>query len=146
MHFEPNNTIVKLCAEGMNKEADGKNEEASLLFEKAWNEASNDQERFIAAHYLARHQKNVDDKLKWDQLALELALKSDVESVKAYYPSLYLNVAKCYEDLGNMEFARRNYEVANSYAMFLPEDGYGKMIKSGIASGIARMSGSIRID
>ena len=140
MVFDPNNSVVKLCAEGMNKEAEGENEEASLFFEKAWNEACNDQERFIAAHYLARHQNDVNNKLKWDQQALEIALRIEDASVKAYYPSLYLNVAKCYEDLGNMELAKRNYSLASSFTQFLAEDGYGKMIKAGIASGIARMA------
>lgn len=141
MVLDPDNSVVKLCAEGMNKETQGENEKASLLFEKAWNEASNDQERFIAAHYLARHQKDVDSKLKWDHLALDLALKIEDASMKAYFPSLYLNVAKCYEDLGNLELAKINYDLASSFAKFLPEDGYGKMIKSGITSGIARISG-----
>lgn len=140
MAFDPNNSIVKLCAEGMSKESEGKNEEALLLYEKAWNEASNNQERFIAAHYVARHQQDVNNKLQWDQQALDLALQIDDDSAKAHYPSLYLNVAKCYEDLGSPELAKRNYDLADFYAKFLPEDGYGKMIRSGIASGIARIS------
>ena len=120
MVFDPNNSIVKLCAEGMNKEAEGKNEEASLLFEKAWNEASNVPERFIAAHYFARHQSDVHNKLKWDLQALDLALKMEDTSVKAYYPSLYLNVAKCYEDLRNMESAKKNYDLPTLFTKILP--------------------------
>lgn len=139
MLFDPENNIVKLCAQGMTKEGEGNNEEALLLFEKAWKKAGNDQERFIAAHYVARYQNEVASKLKWDQLALDFALKIEDANIKAYYPSLYLNIAKCYEDLGDRGLAKRNYELADGFAQFLPDDGYGKMIRSGIASGMERI-------
>ena len=42
MHFDPNNPIIKLCAEGMMLEGEGKNEEALVLFQQAWNESTND--------------------------------------------------------------------------------------------------------
>lgn len=58
MQFDPNNHVVKPCANGMDKEGQGKLEEASSLFFQAWNEATNDFEKFTAAHYVARHQKN----------------------------------------------------------------------------------------
>jgi tetratricopeptide (TPR) repeat protein len=137
MNFDPNNPIVKLCAKGVSLE--GKPEEASRLFVQAWNEATNDAEKFIAAHYLARHQRSVEDKLKWDETALDLALNINDDSANAAYPSLYLNIAKCYEDLGKVEQARKNYDLALSFAHVLPDDGYGKMIRAGIYSGIERV-------
>jgi tetratricopeptide (TPR) repeat protein len=139
MQFDPANHIVKLCAEGMNLEGNGKSGEAYKLFQRAWNEATNDFEKFTSAHYVARHQKSVNDKLKWDTAALHLGLKINDENIKSNYPSLYLNVAKCYEDLGDSDQARENYDLALSFANLLPDDGYGKMIKSGIANGINRM-------
>src|SRR5664279_985496 len=101
MEFSPNNNIVKLCLQGMGMEEKGKPEEASTLFLQAWNEATNDFEKFIAAHYVARHQKNVSDKLKWLETCLQFALKIKDDTVKSAFPFLYLNIAKCYEDLGN---------------------------------------------
>jgi len=77
MQYDKNNNIVKLCASGMELEAQRKNTEALELFFQAWMEASNDIEKFTAAHYVARHQNNTLDKLKWDQTALRLALKLD---------------------------------------------------------------------
>ena len=50
MHFEPDNKIVKLCARGMDMEGEGKNEEASKVFLQAWEQASDDKEKFTAAH------------------------------------------------------------------------------------------------
>lgn len=61
METDPNNEIVKLCAQGMDLEGKGKKEEAMMLFEKAWNSPNNTKEKFIAVHYVARHQKNVSD-------------------------------------------------------------------------------------
>jgi len=139
MHFEPDNKIVKLCARGMDMEGEGKNEEASKVFLQAWEQASDDKEKFTAAHYVARHQKSVADKLVWDEIALNLALKIKDDSVKGAYPSLYLNIAKGYEDLKEFEKATKNYEMALIYANFLNEDGYGKMIKGGVENGLERI-------
>jgi tetratricopeptide (TPR) repeat protein len=77
--------------------------------------------------------------LKWDEIALQSALKINDDNVKEAYPSLYLNIAKCYEDLNDFSNARKNYESALSFTNLLPDDGYGNMIKSGIANGIERV-------
>ncbi|HEY1040139.1 MAG TPA: rRNA adenine methyltransferase [Bacteroidia bacterium] len=140
MQFDPNNNIVKLCAEGMNLEGKGKSQEAAALFLQAWNEASNDFEKFTSAHYVARHQKTVSDKLKWDEIALSFALKTNDEQLKGAYPSLYLNIAKCYEDLEDFSNARINYDLAKSFTHVLPDDGYAQMIKAGIDNGIKRVT------
>ena len=99
----------------MDLEEKGKPEEASRLFLQAWNEATNDFEKFIAAHYVARHQKNVSDKLKWLETVLQLALKINNDSVKGAFASLYVSIAKCYEDLNDLNNAKKNYELANSF-------------------------------
>lgn len=115
MEFDPNNKIVKLCIQGMGMEENGKPEEASKLFLQAWEEGTNDFEKFIAAHYIARHQKNVTDKLKWLETALQFALKINNNIVTAAFPSLYLNIARCYEDLSDPDNAKKNYELAGSF-------------------------------
>ncbi|GAL86147.1 rifampin ADP-ribosyl transferase [Sporocytophaga myxococcoides] len=139
MLFDPNNHVIKLCAQGMNLEGEGKREEALKLFQMAWDDAINNLEKFTSAHYIARHQRNISEKLKWDEIALVLALKVNDENVKGLYPSLYLNIGKCHEDLNDIDNAKKNYELAHSFIHFLPDDGYGKMIKDGIMNGIARV-------
>jgi tetratricopeptide (TPR) repeat protein len=139
MQFDPNNNVVKLCAKGMDMEGKGDHEGASDLFIQAWNEATNDVEKFTAAHYVARHQKSIADKLKWDETALQLALNINDDTIKGAYPSLYLNIAKCYEDLNDFDNARKNYTLALSFTGQLTDDGYGKMIKEGIMNGIKRV-------
>ena len=46
--FNPNNKLIQLLLQGMGMEDSGKPEEASLLFSKAWSEATADFEKFIA--------------------------------------------------------------------------------------------------
>src|SRR4051812_23246302 len=116
MEFDVNNNVIKLCVQGMDVEGKGKPEEAGKIFLQAWNEATNDFEKFIAAHFVARHQKNIRDKLKWLETALQFALKINNDNVKDAFPSLYLNIAKCYEDLGDTENAKKNNELAISFA------------------------------
>lgn len=76
----------------------------------------------------------------WDNTALEFALKIDDSSIKLYYPSLYLNIAKCYEELEDYDNAKINYQKALLYENNLPANGYGEMIKAGISNGITRVS------
>ena len=115
MEFNPNNNVVKLCVQGMDMEGKGRPEEASRIFLQAWNEATNDFEKYIASYHVARHQKNVHDKLKWFETALEFALKINNDSVRSAFPSLYLKIAKCYEDLSEPDNAKRHYELSNSF-------------------------------
>lgn len=115
MEFNPNNKIVKLCLQGMDMEGKDKPEEASRLFLQAWNEATDDLEKFIAAYYVARHQENILGKLKWLETALQFALEINDDSVKGAFPSLYSNIAKCYEALSDPDNAKKNYELATSF-------------------------------
>ena len=116
MEFNPNNNVVKLCLQGMAMEEKGKPEEASKLFLQAWNEAIYDFEKFIAAHYVARHQNNVSDKLKWLETDLQLALNINDDTIKSALPALYQNIARCYEELNNPAEAKKNYELATALA------------------------------
>jgi Rifampin ADP-ribosyl transferase len=115
MEFNTNNNVVQLCLQGMGMEAKGNPEEASNLFLQAWNKATYDFEKFISAHHTARCQKNVSDKLKWLETALQFALKLNDDSVQSAFPALYSNIAKCYEDLNEADRAKKNYELASSF-------------------------------
>jgi tetratricopeptide (TPR) repeat protein len=140
MEFNQDNKVVQLCATGMDLEGQGKLAEASNHFEEAWNLASTDFEKFTAAHYVARHQKNISDKLNWDKTALKYALNINDDSIKDTLPSLYLNIGKCYEDLKDFENAKKNYKSAYAYSTYLPDNGYGNLIKAGINRALGRIN------
>lgn len=113
--FDPNNVVIKLCMSGMRLEDSGDNENAITMFHKAWHEATDDYERFIAAYHLARQQKSITVKLKWMVTSLQCALNINDDNVKSAYSTLYLNIAKCYEELCDSDNAKINYELSNSY-------------------------------
>ncbi len=140
MHFDPNNPVIELCSKGMTKEMEGDNESAAHLFIQAWDIATSDFEKFTAAHYIARHQKTIADKLSWDETALNYAMKINDKSIQSSFPSLYLNIGKCYEDLDNIAEARNHYQLAHSFTELLPDNEYGKMIKNGIMNALERVT------
>lgn len=115
VEFDPNSDIVKLCLQGMNLEAKEQPEQAGELFTQAWNQATNDFEKFLAAYYLAWRQESVRDKLEWFEMALQLAIKSNSPAVTAAYPVLYSEIANRHEELGDHESAKKNRELADSF-------------------------------
>ena len=121
MEFAPSNHIIRLCLQGMDLESKDKPEEARLVFMQAWNEAEDDMEKYLAAYYVARQQKNIADKLQWLQIALHHALKINDDSVKGAYASLYRDIAQCYHELNDHDNAKKYEELANS-CMGEPED------------------------
>lgn len=139
MFFDTDNPIVKKCADAMMLEGIGQEAEARQAFTDAWNMATTDMEKCIAAHYIARQQPSAAEKLSWDERALGYAQQVADDNIREGYPSLYLNIAKGHEDLNNLAQARENYLLAQSFLQYLPEDGYGKMIRGGISQGIERV-------
>jgi len=100
---------------GMNLEENGKVEDAAMMLDKAWHEATDDYEKFIAAYHLARQQKSAADKLKWMETSLQHALKINDNNVISAYPTLYARIAQCYEELDDPEKTKRYYELSNTY-------------------------------
>ena len=75
MEFDPRNNVIALCVQGMGMEDKAKPEAASRLFLQAWDEATNDFEKFTAAYYVARHQETIRDKMQWLESSLRFALE-----------------------------------------------------------------------
>lgn len=113
--FDPRNPIIQLCMKGMALEESGNKDEAVETFQEAWNQTSNDFEKFIAAYHLGLRQNSTEEKLKWLQKSLAYAQKIDDENVKSAYPTLYTNIAESYKELNDAENAKKNYEFSQSY-------------------------------
>ena len=48
MEFNPNNKIIQLCVQGIGFEEKGMSHEASKIFLQAWDESTDDFEKFIS--------------------------------------------------------------------------------------------------
>lgn len=141
--MDPENPVVKLCLEGMKMEAVGNSEAARRLFEQAWSEATDDYQACIAAHYLARQQESDDETFHWNQEALRRAEAANDERVESFYPSLYLNMWKSHEEAGDLEEARRYYELAAERLGEVPEGEYGDVVREGVARALKRIGRGI---
>lgn len=115
MKFDPINPVIKLCMQGMALEDSGQSEDAAALFQRAWQEATDDYERFLAAYHLSRQQKSIPDQLKWLETSLGCAHQVAGENVTSAYPALYTRIAQCYEALGDADQAGRNRDLAHTY-------------------------------
>ncbi len=122
MEFTPTNPTVKLCLQGMAMEEKGQTDEGHKLLHQAMDEATNDFEKFIAAHCLARPQKNISDRLQWLETSLQYALKINDDTVRSAFTSLHSDIARCYEDLGQPDKAKEHRDLATaSKDMPLPQ-------------------------
>ena len=138
--IDPNNPVAKLCADGMQAEGEGDHRKAQDLFLQAWEVASDAFEACIAAHYVARHQPNPEETLRWNQVAWRLARAAGDDRCAGFVPSLLLNLGHSYETLGNLPQAKQYYESAMERAKVLPPDQYGNMVRDGISRGLQRVA------
>jgi hypothetical protein len=110
--MDQNNPFVKLCIEGTRAEFEGRQDDTCALYLQAWEAVKDDYDACIAAHYVARFQKTPEDIFCWNEEALIRANAIKNDSVIDFYPSLYLNMGRSYELLGNHTEVKRYYELA----------------------------------
>jgi len=134
--MEPTNPVVALCAQGMQAEASGRPDTARDLFQQAWDQATDDYEACIAAHYLARHQDTPEQTLHWNTVCLERADKVGDARVSGFYPSLHLNLARAQAELGDPARAREHYEQAAQVIDRVPAGPYGDGLRFAVAAGL----------
>lgn len=123
MEFDPNNHVIRLCMQGMTQEEQGNTGEAARLFLQAWTEAANSFEKYTAAYYIARHQVQVAPRLQWYTTSLQFATAVNSDLVRSALPSLYANIAKCYEELNDPDNADKHHGLARHFSDNLPDRG-----------------------
>lgn len=141
MPIDPDNQVVKLCAAGMEAEAQNRFADARTLFEQAWAARRTNLDACIAAHYLARLQDEPERILHWNQEALHyadaVAAEETNREIGAFYPSLYLNLGKAHEDIGDTVAANLYYHLAEERLQLLSGE-YGELVRRGVAAGLRR--------
>lgn len=117
---------------------------ARSQLQEVWSRISNAPLAFhkcVLSHFMADAQDAVTEELAWDIRALDAALHcTDAEtqcyhhslSILALMPSLHLNLAEDYFNLGDFSRSRNHLESACGLTGELPDNSYGQMIKRGI--------------
>jgi len=110
--MDTTNPVIQLCIQGALAEFEHRIDDARVLYQQAWDLHADDYEACVAAHYMARFQDIPEETLRWNQIALERAYAVSDERVTEFYPSLYLNLGRSHEVLGDQMEAQRYYELA----------------------------------
>lgn len=122
----------------------GDREEARGRFLDLWGEIGDGGDalhRCTLAHYMADTQDDPADELAWDLRALaaaeelgdgRVAEPHQSLAVRAFYPSLHLNLAADYVKLGRSEAARTHLRRARGAAGALADDRYGDGVRAAI--------------
>ena len=114
-------------------------------FAALWNEVGDDGDplhRCTLAHYAADVESNPRKALVWNHRSLDavgelsderLQMTFPTLTVAGFMPSLHLNLAQDYQQLGDPAKATRHLDAAEDGLAVLSEGGYGAMIRRGIA-------------
>ena len=140
----PDTTMAEV-GRGMALSHSGERDAARRVFEAVWEDIGGEDgeplHRCAIAHAMADVQDDPADELTWDLRALAAAdLISDARaseagmtaSAAALYPSLHLNLGECYRKLGQPEPARVHLRRGLAATSALPDDGYGRMVRTGL--------------
>jgi hypothetical protein len=141
MEIDPEHPVAKLCAEGIAAETAGDFATAAERYEAAWAAREDAYGAAIAAHFLARAQRGLGDRHRWNAEALRAADAEDDERVAAFYPSLHLNMGRSCEDIGDLVGARHHYAAARERLAILPATPYADVVRRGIESAEHRIAG-----
>ncbi|WP_329560782.1 hypothetical protein OG711_26215 [Streptomyces uncialis] len=144
--MNPGNAVVRLCADGMRAETEGRADDARELFERAWDLAADDYEACVAAHYLARHQTSPEGVLRWNQECLDRADRVGDERVTGFYPSLHLNLGSAHRELGRTDLAREQFVRAAARLDGLPPGEYATGMRFAVAEGLRATGGALPRD
>jgi len=131
----------------------GDREEARGRFLDLWAEIGEEGDplhRCTLAHYMADTQDDPSDELAWDLRALSaaeeltdgrIAEHHESLAVRAFYPSLHLNLAADYVKLDRTEAARTHLRRARGAIGALGDDSYGDGVRAAIGRLELRLDG-----
>ncbi|MFJ2706244.1 hypothetical protein ACIO3R_23980 [Streptomyces sp. NPDC087428] len=134
----------------------GDREEARNRFGLLWAEIGADGDalhRCTLAHYMADTQDDPGDELAWDLRALaaaqaltdeRVAEDRDALAVRAFYPSLHLNLAADYVKLRHPSRARVHLDRARDASGVLADDGVDDGYGGGVRAAIGRLERRLR--
>lgn len=105
-------STLPLTLAGIQAEFERRVDDARQLYAQAWDAATDDYERCVAAHYVGHLEADPAAALRWHLAALAYARQVEAERVAEFLPSLYVNLGRAYELTGDAALAERHYELA----------------------------------
>jgi hypothetical protein len=133
-------------AQGQECATRGDSAGAAAVFAEVWEQiggSAGDPLHVVAlAHFMADVQDDPVEELRWDQRALSAVEALTDEraqrhhaplAVRGFLPSLHLNLASDHHRLGDRAAALEHLAQAEAATSALAADGYGAMIRGGIA-------------
>ncbi|MFG2720435.1 hypothetical protein ACGFW5_19375 [Streptomyces sp. NPDC048416] len=144
MREAPGDIVMTRIGQAMMLLHGGDREEARNRFATLWSEIGEGGDalhRCTLAHYMADAQDDAGDELAWDLRALaaadglsqdRLAQHHASLAVRAFYPSLHLNLAADYVKLRRPEEARLHLDRAHTALDALSGDAYGNDIREAL--------------
>jgi hypothetical protein len=128
----------------------GQREQAASAYEQLWAQVEHGRplHRVSVAHYMADLQDDPAEELRWDERALAAAAEvtpqdADAAAVAPLRASLHVNAAGALHKLGRLDDARPQLAAARQAEETLPEDGYGRLVRSRIEALSAEMNGQL---
>ncbi len=105
-------STLPLTLAGIQAEFERRDDDARQLYAQAWDAATDDYERCVAAHYVGHLEADPAAALRWHLAALDHARQADAELVADFLPSLYVNLGRAYELTGAVALAEHYYQLA----------------------------------
>ena len=106
-----------LCIEGARAEFEGRVDDPRGLYRQSWDEAVDDYDRTVAAHYIAHLETDSAEQFRWNQIALDHAGRADKVAVTPFMGSLYVNMGRSFEIAGDTAQARHYYALAAEHGV-----------------------------
>lgn len=121
----------------------GEREAGGAALRRCWSRTreTDHAQRCVIAHYLADLEPDVDEEVAWDERALaayrhvgdaDLA-PIGISTARGMAPSLHLNLGDGYLRQGRLEEARAQLAAGLGHQDALGSDGYGDLIRGGLA-------------
>lgn len=121
MPFDSSNPIVKLCLRAMAVESTDTTESRRIALQ-AWEEATDDFERFLAAYHVARFQEDQAERIRWLETSLACEARSGDPSARTARGALHVKLAEAHDERGDREQAAKQRALAEAVAHSAEQD------------------------
>ena len=115
--METKSRTLELCLQGIDAEFQRCIDDARGLYRAAWEAVEDDYDACVAAHYIAHLEPDPHRAHEWNLEALRRADAVADDRVTSFYPSLYVNLGRSFELMGDHEKSAEFYAKAEGLGL-----------------------------